>query len=269
MLSIYGYLFNASVRNFDLDEAIQNFTQFADETVIATLYKQEDDTLARLQTYEQSLGGRLKVVMTDIDPLRNNRFDGDLKTAAMRACSKDNLLVIADCDERFVLSQRPLWDRWGQRLLATPGLDGLLIPVIDLYRGRDTIRADTPIGQKFRMHRHTVDRRGVPAYAERADGFIATSQSDTTEPLNRVGQLASFATVVQNPIALQPQMAQMLAGVPYVIHEGWLDLERRAKIGREWWKPRWEERSGRAEDVPVDKAALEDYPIIRHHLDLS
>ncbi len=268
-LSIYAYLFNATVRDFDLDGTVANFTAFADEVVIATV-KSEDDTYERLQAYETSLGAaRFRVVMTDIDPFKNNRFDGDLKTAAMKVCSKDNLLIIADCDERFVLSQRPLWDSWGERLLNTQGVDGLMIPVLDLYGSRDTIRADQAIGSKFRLHKHTVVKRGVPSYAERAGGLINTAASDTTEPLNRMGQLAIFATVVNNPVNLRPQMVQGLLGTPFVVHEGWLNLERRVKIGREWWKPRWEERSGRKEDVPVDQRTLESYPTIKHHLNLS
>lgn len=268
-LSIYTYLFNATVRDFDLDGAVANFAAFADEVVIATLSTQEDDTLARLRAHETALGDKLKMVVSDINPLKDNRFDGNLKTLAMRVCSKDNLLVIADCDERFPLSQRPLWDSWGERLLAVQGCDGLMIPVLDLYGSRDTIRADVAIGQKFRLHRHTVDRRGVPSYAERANGWISTEHSDTTEPLLRTGQLASFGSVVRDPIALRPQMAQALMGTPFVVHEGWLDLERRAKLGREWWKPRWEERSGKTEDVPVDTRALQGYPLIKHHLNLS
>ena len=215
------------------------------------------------------IAGWLKVIVSDINPLKDNRFDGNLKTLAMKACSKDNLLVIADCDERFLLSQRPLWDSWGERLMAVQGCDGLMIPVLDLYGSRDTIRADQAVGLKFRYHKHTVDRRGVPSYAERANGFLATSQSDTTEPLTRTGQLASFGSVVQNPVVLRPQMVQGLKDVPFVVHEGWLDLERRAKIGREWWKPRWEERSGKTEDVPLDKAPLLSYPVIKHNLNLT
>ncbi len=187
----------------------------------------------------------------------------------MHACAKDHLLVIADCDERFLLSQRPLWDSWGERLMAVQGCDGLMVPVLDLYGSRDTIRADIAVGQKFRYHKHTVARRGVPSYAERAGGFIQTSASDTTEPLTRTGQLASFGSVVQSPLHLRPQMVQCLKDTPLVVHEGWLDLERRAKLGREWWKPRWEERSGRTEDVPVDKAALQTYPLIKHRLNLT
>jgi hypothetical protein len=268
-LSIYTFLFNARVRDFDLDGTIANFAAFADEVVIATLSTQEDDTLARLRAHEAALYGKLKVVVSDINPLKDNRFDGNLKTAAMRACAKDNLLVIADCDERFLVRQRPLWDQWAARLSEVQGCDGLLVPVLDLYGSRDTIRADQAVGCKFRLHKHTVVRRGVPAYAERANGLIATNASDTTEPLLLNGQLASFGTVVQNPVLLRPQMVQGLKDTPLVVHEGWLDLERRAKLGREWWKSRWEERSGHKEDVPVDKATLERYPVIKHHLDLS
>ncbi len=55
---------------------------------------------------------------------------------------------------------------------------------------------------------------------------------------------------------------------PYVIHEGFLDLRRRAELGRTFWKPRWEERSGKPEDVAVDSRQLAGYPLVKHNLAL-
>lgn len=260
-LSVYGFLFGARRGDFDLDAVVANFTAFADEVVIATLAKQEDDTLDRLNAHAAT-NPRLKVMVSDMDINRNNRFDGDLKTLALKACTHP-LRVIADADERFVVGQRPLWDELGARLLADPRVDGLLIPVIDLYGSKDTIRADQSVGLKMRLHKDTVARRGVHQLAERGAGLIDTSLSDTTDPLRANGSMALFAPTV-NPIQLHPLLCNQLS--VYVVHYGWLDLARRAKLGREFWKQHWEARSGRTENVAVDKAALEGYPVVRHGL---
>lgn len=269
-LSCYAYLFNARVRDFDLDGFVLNVTGFFDEVVIATVAS-EDDTYERLRGYQLALGtDRFRVVMTKIDPLKDNRFDGNLKTAAMRECSKDpgTILVIADADERFPHSQRPLWDRYAEMLLQQSGWDGLLIPVVDLWGDTDHIRAHVPIGVKFRMHKHTVVRRGVPSFAERADGLMDTSRTDSTEPLLSNGILARFASIIQSPSTLQPQTCHSLVQYPYVLHLGYIDLERRAKLGREFWKSRWEERSGRREDVATHRGELDSVPVLKHNLGL-
>ncbi len=99
--SIYSYLFNATIRDFDLEETLFNFTSFADEVVIATLPHQEDDTLDRLFQYKNKFDNKIKIIVVPIDIKKNNRFDGDLKTAALQSCTNP-IRIIADCDERFV-----------------------------------------------------------------------------------------------------------------------------------------------------------------------
>lgn len=269
-ISLYGYLFNSTLRSFDLDGMVSNFTSFADEVVISTLTIQEDDTLPRLLHYQEALGtARFKVVPVDMDITKDNRFDGALKTAAMRSCSVANLLCIADADERFIAAQRPLWDAWAERLEDTGFLDGLSIPVIDLYGRDQTIRADRPIGLKMRLHKHSVVRRGVPSFAERPDGFFDTSRSDSTEPILSDGRVAQFASIVTNPQLLRPQTCAGLCEYPYVIHLGYLDLARRARLGKEFWREHWERRSGHPEDVATEVSQLIGVPVIEHHLPLS
>ncbi len=263
-LSLYGYLFNATVRAFDLDATVANFLSFADEVVIATLAQQEDDTLERLLKHEDALEGRLKVVVVDMDIKRNNRFDGDLKTAALQACTHP-IRIIADCDERFLVSQRPAWDDFARALLADPRIDGWLIPVVDLYGREDSIRADQPLGVKFRMHKDTIVRRGVPRYAERANGLIDPSQSDTTEPLRADGNVGQFAAPFPQHL-LSPSLCHML-GV-YVLHYGYLDFRRRVELGRTFWREHWERRSGHEERVPTRVEDLMDVPVVPHRLKL-
>lgn len=267
-LSIYAYAFNCRVRSFDLDGALTSFLAFADEVVVATLTEQEDDTLSRLNEWAAQSEGRLKVVPVSMNLKANNRFDGDLKTAALKECTHP-VRIIADCDERFVASQRPLWDGLATQLLANPRHDGWMIPVIDLYGDTEHIRADQPIGMKLRMHKDTIVRRGVPRFAERGGGLFDTSQSDSTEPLTKGGDLGMWLPTVGRG-SLQPNLCgRALKGAPYVVHYGFVDLQRRAELGRTFWKEHWERRSGKPERVATSVAELTDVPLVKHGLILS
>lgn len=265
-LSVYCYAFRARAAGLDLDATVANFTAFADEVVITTLAAQEDDTLARLHALEDTLGGRLKVIVLDMDIEKNNRFDGDLKTAAMQACTHD-IRIIADCDERFVLAQRFRWNDLAAQLLANPHLDGWMLPVIDLYGHPDYIRMNEPLGLKFRIHKRSVARRGVPSFAEKGAGLIDTSASDTTEPLKADGSLAAFVCPY-SPTLLHPSVCRLLADECYVVHHGFVNLKARAELGRTFWKKHWELRSGRPERVATRVEELVDVPVMKHNLPL-
>lgn len=263
-ISSYGYLFNARKFSFDLDETIKNFTSFFDEVICVTV-KSEDDTYERLLQLEKRYLN-FKVIFSDIQILGNNRFDGQLKTLALQNCSHD-LRVICDYDERFPLNQYNLWREMGEALLKASNVDGLLVPVLDLYSNIACIRADQNIGLKFRIHKRSIVKRGVLPSAELADGFFDTSKSDSTEPLKENGQLGNFASMV-DPEYLNPLRASSLENIPHVFHLGYLDLERRLKISVEFWKKAWEERSNKPENIIVNKAELESYPMVYHNLSL-
>jgi hypothetical protein len=260
-ISCYGYIFNATLRQFDIEKTIENFCIFFDEVILSTI-KSEDDTRERLAKLE-SLYPKLKIIESDITT-EDNRFDGKLKTLAMKSCTSE-IKVIVDCDERFILKQRPLWDKYAEKLLLDNSVDGYLIPVIDLFKSEETIRANSMIGQKFRMHKNTVVKRGVLPQAELSNGLFRTDLSDSTEPLLDNGQLAKFGTIV-NQMDLNPMFCDNLANQIYVLHYGSLDLERRAKIGREFWKQKWSERSGHEENVFTSIKELENQPTIYHNL---
>jgi hypothetical protein len=257
-LSAYSYLFNSRLRQFDLDGMVTNFTSFFDETVVATI-PSEDDTYERLLEWQNKLGaGRFRVIMSDIDITKNNRWDGDLKTVALQACSRSTTqdprcYVIMDGDEKVNLSYRPLWDVAGIAIHAQPDVDGLLIPVIDLIK--DEHHARPKMGYKFRMHKDTVVRRGVIPQAELGNGLFSTESSDSTEPLLANGQLARFVPLKNN--------------VPVMVfHYGHLDAERRAKLNREFWKGHWQARDGKEPNMVLDASELSAEEAVEHGLEL-
>lgn len=261
--TIYCYGFNLARFSIPYRAALTNFCAFADEVICATI-PDEDDSPRLLRELAAELPN-LRVIESDVK-LNDNRFDGKLKTAALAAATHP-IRIIADLDERFPLSQRAIWQTLYARLLNRGDIDGFLIPVLDLYGSPTRIRADTQIGQKFRVHKASVVSRGVLPEADHGARFD-TSKSDSTEPLARNGRLANFASIT-SATSLYPILARSLVNTPYVIHEGYLDLEARARINAEFWKKAWEERSGRPENVKTDVNALREIPTIEHGLPLE
>jgi len=266
-LSLYSYLFDARLRDFNAEETVANFVAFADEVVFATI-PSEDDTYERLKALESQYAGKFRVVMTDIS-LSNNRFDGDLKTAALQACTKSTdedprLYIIADADERFRAETKQTWLSYG-KLIWKSKLDGILLPVLDLYGDENSIRADQNIGLKFRIHKDTVVKRGVIPQAELGNGLFSTEKSDSTEPILANGQLARFAPV---EVSLNPQDSYHLSWVPHVFHLGHLDSTRRVKLNKEFWFQHWKNRSGENPKMVMDEGELSDVATIPHNLRL-
>jgi hypothetical protein len=264
-IDAYGYLFNAEKFEFPAKETVANFCAFFDNIYCATV-PSEDNTRVTLEELEKKYTN-FHVIDTEIKIIGNNRFDGELKTVALSHC-KSKLRCIVDFDEYFPISNRPMWDKWAENLLNS-NFDGIQIPVIDCWGSKKKIRANHPIGQKFRLHKDTVEKRGVLPEAELADGRFRTDLSDSTEPLLYGGDLAKFAQMFNSNMDLHPLFASNLVNFPYCLHLGTINFERRAKIGRDFWKSRWEERSGHEENVVTNKNLLDSEITIEHGLPIE
>lgn len=252
--------------SYDYKAVISNFCAFADEVVCATI-KCEDGTRESLAEMEKEFSN-FKVIETDIQ-LSDNRFDGKLKTAALQATTNP-IKIIADGDEKFLLWQKPLWEQYYEILYKSKydGVDGIMVPVLDLWGGKDKIRVDKNIGLKFRIHLDSIKSRGVIPEAELYDGYFDTKLSDSTEALNAQGQLGRFVTMA-SPHFLHPLFSRNLIETPYVVHFGYLDLKHRAEKVAPFWKPHWEARSGHEEDVEVNEENLAQFPTIDHGLSID
>jgi len=264
--SIYFYYFNVIKMGYDYKSVIANFCAFADEVVCAII-KCEDGTREALAEMEKDYPN-FKVVETDIQ-LSNNRFDGLLKTAALKETTNP-IKIIADGDERFIVPQKPLWEQLYETLmlLKKDGVDGMMIPVLDVWGDINRIRVDKNIGLKFRIHLDTIKSRGVIPQAELQDGYFDTKLSDSTEALNEQGELGRFV----NPVPsnwLHPLFSRGLIDHPYVVHLGYLDLKHRADTIAPFWKPHWEARSGHEEEVELEERTLQEHPTIEHGLPID
>ncbi len=265
-LSCYISAFNLIQNGFDYETALRRALAFFDEVVVA-VNTSTDSTFVALQSFADQIEhvGKLKVVQTDI-PYTDITFDGRVKDAALQACTGD-VMVQMDLDEFVPLAQRDLWRRIAAQLLAAP-VDCFMIPTVDLWGSMDTVRADAPIGLKFRMHKRGL-HRGVWKQAWRnGRTTFDTSMSDSCELLTAQDDLARAVAVVPQG-ALHPACTQSLNGYPFTVHTGYVSFDQRIKVNKAIWAHHWELRSGHRENVAVDKRVLEDHPLIKHSLNLS
>lgn len=263
-ISAYCSAFNVHANGLDWEAGLRAALAFFDQVVVA-VNTSTDDTLATLQGVAAT-EPRLKVVTTDY-AYTDIEFDGKVKDAALQACDGE-VLVQLDLDERITLNQRALWRHYAAHLLTLPEVDCFMIPTVDLWGSMDTIRADAHIGSKFRMHKRGLHRGVLPEAWLPGHTHFRTDMSDSTELLRPDNTLARAMQVVPYHLC-HPAMTSLLNGWPYTVHYGYLSFDQRVRVNKAIWARHWEERSGRPENVAVDRAALEGYPVIRHQLDLS
>ncbi len=267
-LSAYISAFNLLANGFDYETALRRALGFFDEVVVA-VNTSTDSTLVALQSFAGQIEhvGKLKVVSTDI-PYTDITFDGRVKDAALQACAGD-VCVQLDLDEYVPLNQRAMWRDYAKSLLVSPGVDSFMIPTVDLWGSTDTIRADTPIGMKFRMHKRGL-HRGVWKRAWLRPGkLFRTDMSDSGELLNADRELATSVAVAP-PQFLQPSTHRMLNGYPFTVHLGYANLDQRVRVNKAIWADHWTLRNGgRDAKVAVDKTELLRHPTIKHQLNLT
>ena len=265
-VSAYGYLFNSDKFDFNLDLTVSNFCEFFDEVCCCTL-KSDKTTIKKLREFQNKFKN-FKIVEEDLDIEKDNRFDGKLKTSALSHC-KNELKAIVDFDEIFPISNKEKWNEACRALLES-NFDGLLIPSVDLWGDENLIKKSSFIGEKFRLHKGTVVKRGVLKEAEIDGIHFDTSMSDSTEPLLLDGSLANFARIVPSEY-LNPVNSKYLKEYPYSLHYGWVDFKRKAEIGKVFWKKHWENRSGHDEDIPTTEEEILEKNIetLRHEIPLK
>ncbi len=262
MFSIYFSAFNLIKNKFPFGTNVGKACDFADEVVIA-VNKSEDDTLLFLTAMAIEYP-KIKIVETNFS-YDDIRFDGAIKNAALQATTQP-VKIQMDLDEYIPLSQKKRWEYWGNKLLDAPHVQCFMIPSIDLYGAKDSIKAGADIGLKFRMHKAGL-HRGIMKDAW-VGSHILTNRSDTTELIDDHGQIPHCMRIApaefHNSI-----LAFGLQDYPYTIHEGYLSFEHRVNINKAVWAKAWRDRSGHDEDTPTEIRQLAHVPTTKHGLPLE
>jgi hypothetical protein len=261
-LSIYTSLFNIESGLFDLEDALANWSKYADEIVIATFDDEKDNIVTAIKYAAEAISfkGGIKVVMKKDTNLDDPLFDGKLKNAALQACS-NKIVIQQDFDER-IGGEKGYWKDLAERIIQLKIPLGCHIPVIDLYKDLDSYKS---VNTKWYIHTKAGTERGPVNFAIRKDGTIDITKSDSCELINHNGDLISSVADLRFK-QQEPQIEGEKFNVcfPHVIHLGHLDLQKRAQNNK-FRQKCWSNLNGSEVEVATDVAALEKENDARPH----
>jgi hypothetical protein len=245
MFSIYTSAFNLIKNKFNYKFHIQNFSQFADEVVIA-INTSEDNSVNEVRDYVIENCDNVYILETNFsyeDPL----LDGKIKNAALQA-TKQDIKIGLDMDEYVPLWQKYIWENLANQLYYSPA-KAIMIPSVNLYKNKNNYFSITP---KWYMHKKSL-YRGAVTWAKKNDGTVDTSKSDTCELIDENGNLVYC---LQSPFDIESLKSE---NFPFVIHSGYLNLYNRILRNENFWDNHWKiESGGEAPKHKVHKT-LEDF----------
>lgn len=230
MFSIYTSAFNLIKNKFNYKFHIQNFSQFADEVVIA-INTSEDNSVNEVRDYVIENCDNVYILETNFsyeDPL----LDGKIKNAALQA-TKQDIKIGLDMDEYIPLWQQYIWENIANQLMYSPA-KAVMIPSLNLYKDKDHYFSITP---KWYMHKKDL-YRGAVSWAKKNDGTVDTSKSDTCELIDKDENLVYS---IQSPFDMQSLRTN---NNPFVVHTGYINLENRILRNNNFWKKHWKIESG-------------------------
>ena len=241
-VSIYTSAFNIKECSFDIVGAIENYSKIADEICIATLFDSKNDLLIL-----NNLNNPKVKIATD-ENITKDTFakDGKLKNLALQNCS-NNICIQLDCDERIY--NQEIWKLFiennsPQILSGFP----VMIPVIDLYKSKEYYCS---INRKWYLHKKEGMYRGIVNFARLPNGKFDKEKSDGCELIDKDGNLFNSISFNFNNSEILKLMRD--DQIPYVVHYGHLDLERRKRINEIFWNKEWESYSDKKNAEEVEK----------------
>jgi hypothetical protein len=253
MISVYTSAFNVTKMAFDWQAALENFLAIGDEVVVAVNTSEDDTQDSFVKWVEERAEMPVKLVFTAFsydDP----DLDGKIKNAALQETTYPYKLGL-DLDEKI----NPKFKEQLKNLTSYffyDKTDCIMLPVINLYKNRDHFKN---ISQKFYFHRAGL-KRGTVNFAKRKyDNTHDITKSDSCELLESNGELPRCMYLIP-PQASDYQKLQVIKqnNLPFVVHEGLLDLEKKAKKNELFWKKMWEIENGSPVDIPTTAAGIEE-----------
>lgn len=252
-ISIYTSAFNLIENKFNYQVSIGRFCEFADEVVVC-VNTSVDSTFNELKKLSET-HKNLIIIDSDFsyeDPL----LDGKIKNKALQATSNPFKIGL-DMDEYIPIWQKPMWNEL-IIMLHSHQADCFMIPSINLYKDKDHYFSISP---KWYLHKEGLFR-GAVNFARNSDGTVDTNRSDTCELIYQNGDLVSSAMTINEIEALRSN------NLPFVVHEGYMNLDERLVRNKNFWSKHWLIESGG--QAPPHKIHLEnsdfDEIAIRHFL---
>lgn len=259
--SVYTSLFNYSPEKFDLLGAFKNWSKYANEIVIAT-FEDQEFSLGKI-IFEEYFGGFyqcapenegkpfVKLIGVKDTSLDDPLFDGKLKNAALQDCSNE-LVIQLDADEK-IGGDLEQWQYLSNILHQYPRPIAYMIPVIDLYKDYSHYKS---VSSKWYLHLKEKTYRGPVNFAIRQDGTLDTNSSDSCELIDENGNLVPYFNDIRF-YAPSKSGKDFNVNACHIIHEGYLDLNKRIENNK-FWGPVWSKRQGEHVEVATTLEKLEE-----------
>mgnify|MGYP003627546874 CR=1 FL=1 len=240
MISLYSTAFNLNQIDVNFDEVFSNWLYYVDEIVIATFRREHEEVRDKVVQSKFYDSKKIGVVSRHLDPETDCYWDGKLKAAALKNCRKDVALQ-CDLDER-ISGDLSVFKNLEKEILKHDFACSIMLPSIDLYGDLDHM---VNIGYKWYLHTRKETTRGAVLWAKREDGSFDPEKSDTCELIDERGQLIPCIGKV-SPTENDPK----------IIHLGYLDLEARKKLNKDFWDKVWNKRYNRKTSPDCGKEKL-------------
>jgi len=276
MFSIYSSAFNIEKNSFDFKTAFENYLSFADEVVISTINDNEDSTISILKDYSNKYKN-FKFCVSNLkrkDPL----FWGKLRNEALEIC-KEEFCISLDLDEYIPNWQKYNWINFA-RNLSFSDYDAYLVPLLNLWADKSTIRWDTSTNYLFKwvLHKNLKFpkklKRGAVNFAKKNDGTVDITKSDTNELIYEDGELVRSKNIITD-FSLNPEnYIQECTSKIFIYHTGYLNFENRLTRNKNFWNEQFKIQAGHAQEEAANKFAplnikdLENKSLIKHGLKL-
>lgn len=276
MFSVYTSAFNIIKNNYDYITAFKNYDDFADEIIISTINDNDDPTIETLERIAES-NNKFKIVKCDFkraDPL----FWGKLRNEGLKNCTQE-FCISLDLDELLPIWQKYNWINYA-RLLSYSTCDAYLVPLINLWGGKDYIRWDKDVNYLFKwaLHKNLKNEkkltRGAVNFAKKLDGTVDISKSDTNELIYEDGSLVRAESVIKDYQGSPYKYIQECASKIFIYHIGYLHFEDKLLRNKNFWNEQFNIQAGfNQKDLankfaPTDEKDLGGKNLIKHNLKL-
>lgn len=247
-ISGYTTTYNCEEMGYPYLECIDSLLKFCDEVVVADAGSTDGTEVALLQLARKE--ERVRVVVQEVDfshPRWAIHLTGDLKARARRECMGDYCWQI-DTDEIVpdydIPRIRPLVSQLVPVLNEKPLM---YLPMVEFWGSFDKVRADF-FSVKLRLSRNDQNiTHGIPVDLRLTDesgheypkpfdsdgcDYIWAESGKTVEDILYI-DAKGFSESLE---AHQAAFEQVLERLPCVLHVSWLNLERKIRQYRDFWR---------------------------------
>ena len=269
-ITSYSSAFNLIDNGFDIKTSLISFCEFCDDVVIA-VNSSKDNTFSELYKLTK-IFKNLHLIQTDIsydDPL----LDGKIKNEALKFAESlgGKYFIGLDLDEELIISQKKRWMEFIEIFLDYYDYDAMLIPSVNLWGSRDTVRWDEQNNKAYKWYVHKKGfSRGPVKQGLKDDGFLNIKISDGCEILDSFGNLARSIRIDQeldNITDCQEYYKKLKEKYIYVIHSSFENFDRRLIKVNNFWKNQWQKCSNQKSiDIIDNLEDLKNFNIIKHGL---